>query len=131
MPHNWHKRSEFRTSADNWTWQICYYNRNKSDTSFNSFLATREQTWQKGVIKFSIDKVITILNSTDVNYLELGDKFKNINNDSIQSKLQQVSGGNLIRGWSKSQNRDRQRTKQRENSDRHGQVSKKPRFLSG
>ena len=32
---------KFRTEADNGTQQICYYNRNKTDTSVNSFLATR------------------------------------------------------------------------------------------
>ena len=49
---------KFRTQADNGTRQICYYNRNKSDTSFNSFLAIRKQTSQKGAIKFSVDKVM-------------------------------------------------------------------------
>ena len=33
---------KFRTSADTGTRKICYYNPNKSDTCFNSFLATRE-----------------------------------------------------------------------------------------
>ena len=79
---------EFRTQADNGIKQVCYYNRNKSDTSFNSFLATRKQTSQKGAIKFSIDKVITNLNSSDVSYIELGDELKNIDNDNFQSKLQ-------------------------------------------
>ena len=32
---------KFRTQADSETEQICYYNRNKKDTSFNCFLATR------------------------------------------------------------------------------------------
>ena len=79
---------EFRTQADNGIKQVCYYNRNKSDTSFNSFFATRKQTSQKGAIKFSIDKVITNLNSSDVSYIELGDELKNIDNDNFQSKLQ-------------------------------------------
>lgn len=43
----------FRTNADNGGKQVCYYNRNKTDTSFNSFLATREQTFQENDIKFS------------------------------------------------------------------------------
>ena len=34
----------FRAQADNGISQICYYNRNKSNTNFNSFLATRKQT---------------------------------------------------------------------------------------
>ena len=57
---------KFRTSADNGARQICYYNRNKSDTSFNSFFAIREQTSQKGTIKFSVDKVISNINNVDV-----------------------------------------------------------------
>ena len=65
----------------------CYYNRNKTDTSFNSFLATIEQTSQKGAIKFSIDKVITNINNSNVTYLELSDELKNTNNENIQSKL--------------------------------------------
>ena len=87
---------KFRTQADNGTRQICYYNRNKSDTSFNSFLATRKQTSQKGAIKFSIDKVIANTKSSNISYLELGDELKNINNDKIQSKLQQHGNGNTI-----------------------------------
>ena len=81
----------FRTQADNRTRQICYYNRNKTDTSFNSFWATREQTSQKGVNEFSIDKVITDTNNLDVTYSEIDDDLKGINNDNIQSKLQQLS----------------------------------------
>ena len=47
---------KFRTHADNDIKQVCYYNRNKTDTCFNSFLATREQTSQEEDIKFSILK---------------------------------------------------------------------------
>ena len=50
------RSGKFRTQADNSLKQLSYYNRNKSNTSFNSFLATRKQTSQKGEIKFSIDK---------------------------------------------------------------------------
>ena len=82
--------------SDNGIQRICYYNRNKSDTSFNSFLATRKQTSQKGAIKFSIDKVIANINSSGVSYLELGDELKNINNDNIQSKLKQLGNCNII-----------------------------------
>ena len=59
---------KFRTHANNGTKQICYYNRNKTDTSFNSFLAAREQTSQVSDIKFSIVKVIDSLNQKDVLY---------------------------------------------------------------
>ena len=59
---------KFRTQTDNGTEQICYYNRNKSDISFNSFLATGEQTSQTNEIKFSIVKVIDNTNRTNVLY---------------------------------------------------------------
>ena len=68
------------------------------DTSFNSFLARREETSQKGAIKFSIDKVITNINNSNVTYSELSNELKNINNDNIQSKLQQLSKGNITDG---------------------------------
>ena len=118
---------KFRTSADNETRQICYYNRIKSNTSFNSFLATREQTSQKGTTKFSTDKVISNINNADVNYLELGDKLKRINNDNnIEFKLERASGNSFIRGGSKSENRGQ--NKPRDYRYKHGRVSKKPGF---
>ena len=121
---------KFRTQTDNGTRQIRYYNRNKSDTSFNSFLAIRKQTSQKGAIKFSINKVISNLNSSDVSYLELGDELKNINNDNIQSKLQQLGNGNIISRGTRDKNGDGQSKRRKNTGDGHGRVSKKPRFLS-
>ena len=37
-------QAKFWTQADNGAQQICYYNRNKKDTCFNSFLTVRKQT---------------------------------------------------------------------------------------
>ena len=119
---------KFRTQADNSLRQICYYNRNKSDTSFNYFLTTREQTSQKGEIIFSIVKVINNINKSNVSYSELGDELNNFNNDNLQSKLQQLSESNIVRGKN-FQDRDGTKNKQRQYT-RHGRVSKKPRFLS-
>ena len=48
----------FRTQAESRTEQIFYYNRNKKDTCFNSFLAARKQTSSPFEINFSIVKVI-------------------------------------------------------------------------
>ena len=123
---------KFRTQADDGIKQVCYYNRNKSDTSFNSFLATRKQTSQKNAIKFSIDKVITNVNNSDVSYIEQGDELKNIDNDNFQSKLQQLSNGNTTsrRPTDKNRTRDRNKQQKRQNSG-HRRVSKKPRSLSG
>ena len=61
-------------------------------------MATREQTSQKGVIRFSIDKVITNINNSNVTHSDLSDKLKSINNDNIQSKLQQLSESDITRG---------------------------------
>ena len=123
---------KFRTQDDDGIKQVCYYNRNKSDTSFNSFLATRKQTSQKNAIKFSIDKVITNVNNSDVSYIEQGDELKNIDNDNFQPKLQQLSNGNTTsrRPADKDRTRDRNKQQKRQNSG-HRRVSKKPRFLSG
>ena len=35
---------KFRTQTDSGTEQICYYNRNKKDTTFNYFLGKRKET---------------------------------------------------------------------------------------
>ena len=50
--------ASFRTQADNKKEQICYYNRNKKDRTFNCFLALRKQTWITDKIIFSIENLI-------------------------------------------------------------------------
>ena len=95
---NDHGPVKFRTQADNGLRQICYYNRNKTDISFNSFLTSREQTSQKGEIEFSIVKVIDNINKSNISYSELGDELNNFNNGNIQSKLQQLSESNIVGG---------------------------------
>ena len=119
---------KLKTQADHGMQQICYYNGNKSDTSFNSFLATRKQTSKEGAIKFSIDKVMANINSSDVSYLELGDELKNLNSGNIQSKLQQLGDGNIISRRPANKDSSRQHKREDRNNG-HGRVSKKPRFL--
>ena len=65
---------KFRTCADSGTEQTCYYNRNKTDTSFNYFLAVREQTSQASEINFSVVKVIDNINKKDVIYSEVSNE---------------------------------------------------------
>ena len=122
---------KFRTQADNNIKQICYYSRNKSDTHSNSFLATRKQTLQND-IKFSINKIITSLNSSDVRYINLTNESKNVDNDTFQSKLQQLSGANNTGRTPADKNRtgDRNERGERQGTER-GRVSKNSRFLSG
>ena len=84
---------KFRTSADNGEEQICYFNKNKSDTHFTSFLANRTQTKP---IRFSIVKP----NS----YFELVNKsldfeFKSsLSNGESKRKLEQASRENFSNG---------------------------------
>ena len=103
---------KFRMQANNGTKQVCYYNRNKSNTSFNSFLVMRKQTSQKGAITFSIDKVITNLNNSNVSYIELGNELKKIDRDNFQSKLQQLGNGNTTIRRPANKNRVRDRNEQ-------------------
>ena len=56
---------KFMTHADSNQEQICYYNLNKRDTSFNSFLTMRKQTSTISEITFSIVKLIDKTNKTD------------------------------------------------------------------
>ena len=48
---------KFRTSADDGQEQTCYFNRNKSDMHFSSFVARRVQKKPTTAITFSIVKV--------------------------------------------------------------------------
>ena len=75
---------KFRTHADNGTKKNCYYNRNNTDTSFNSFLAAREQTSQVSDIKLSIVKVIDSLNQKDVLYSEVRSELSNLKNYNVR-----------------------------------------------
>ena len=53
------------TQADSNQEQICYYNPNRRDTSFNSFLTMRKQTSTISEITFSIVKLIDKTNKTN------------------------------------------------------------------
>ena len=63
--------AKFRTQADSDTEQICYYNRNKKDTSCNSFLALQKQTSSASKITFSITKVIAKTNRRTLYIVQL------------------------------------------------------------
>ena len=76
--------AKFRTQADNGTQQICYYNRNKTDTCFNSFLAVWKQTSSPFEINFSIVKVIDNINRQNVIYSEISDELSDFKNDNVQ-----------------------------------------------
>ena len=75
---------KFRTQADSGTEKICYYNRNKKDTSFNSFLATRKETSSPSEINFSIVKVIDNVNKRNVNF-DINDELSDFKNEHSTS----------------------------------------------
>ena len=99
---------KFRTQANSGTEQICYYNRNKKDTSFNSFLATRQETSSPSEINFSIVKVIDNVNKHDSINSDVSDKLRDFKNDIVQRTFQQ-------------------HIRRREYTS-HGQVSKMPKL---
>ena len=117
--------AECRTQADNNKEQICYYNRNKRNTSFNSFLAVRKQTSSTSEIIFSIVNLIDQTNRNNNIYFDLNDKLSDFENNNIQYNrpVQRVSEGDTIRETSTDRT-DRQQCRNDQ------QVSKKPRFLS-
>ena len=92
-------------------------------------MTTREQTSQEGEIKCSIVKVINNINKTNVTYSELDDELNSFKNDNIQSKLQRLSEGDVVR-TAIYKDGDGTKNKGQEYTG-HGRVSKKPRFLSG
>ena len=63
--------SNFRTTAESRTEQICYYNRNEKDKSFNRFLALRKQT-AGGNIIFEIKNIIEEKKPGDFAYYDDG-----------------------------------------------------------
>ena len=79
---------KFRTQADSGPEQICYYNRNKKDTSFNSFLATRKETSPPSEINFSIVKVIDNVNKHDSINSDISDELSDFKNDIVQRTIQ-------------------------------------------
>ena len=90
--------AKFTTQADSGTeQQICYYNRNKKDTCFNSFLAVRKETPSPFEINFSIVKVIDNTNGRNDICSETSHKLTDFKIDKIQSTIQQVSESDLIR----------------------------------
>ena len=87
-PINDLRRGKFRIQADNGQKQICYYNRGKSDTHFNSFLAKRKHTSPNNNISFSIVKILSKSNNLDVEYISLlHNELRNFCNGSSQNRL--------------------------------------------
>ena len=75
-------------------------------------------------INFSIVKVIDNLNRHNI-YSEISDELTDFKNDSVQRTVQLASESDFVRETTTSRTNGRRRE-----HTRHGQVSKKPRFLS-
>ena len=117
--------AKFRTKADSNKDQICYYNQNKSDTSFNFFLTLRKQTSSTSEIIFSIVNLIDKSSRNDNIYFEINHELSYFKNDNIQNKppIQRVNESNTVREI-RPDGTDRQICR---NDTR---FSKKSRFLS-
>ena len=66
--------AKFRTQAENNKEQICYYNGNKKDTSFNSFLAVTKRTSSTSKIIVSIVNLSGKTSRHDNIYFEINDE---------------------------------------------------------
>ena len=115
----------FRTQADSGKEQICYYNRNKKDASFSSFLATRKETLSPSEINFSIVKVIGNKNKHDSINSDVSDELSDFKNNIVQRTIQRASEDESV-----GKTATKQQHIQRPEYTGHGRVIKKPRFLS-
>ena len=90
---------KFRTSADNGQEQTCYFNRNKSDSHFNSYTAKRAFPDK---LVFSIVKVnsdFSLINKS----LEIEVKTNSFLNDRAKRQHQQVDRGDFSNGKKKQE----------------------------
>ena len=90
---------KFRTSADDGEEQTCYFNRNKSDTHFTSFVAKRIRN-DPSTITFSIVKVNS---SFDLVNKSLDIELKSsLSDGSVKRQFQQISRGDFNNGRPKT-----------------------------
>ena len=119
--------AKFRTEADSNQEQLCYYNRNKRDTSFNYFLAVRKQASTISDITFSIVKLIDKTNKNTNIYFEINNELSDFNNDNFKRPVQRISEGDN-RGDTCTNGK--QQGQERHSFRSNGRISKKPRILS-
>ena len=63
----------------------------KKDTSFNSFLAVKEETSSPVEINFSIVKLIDNINKQDSINFDVNDELSDFTNDNVQQRIQRAS----------------------------------------
>ena len=71
--------SKFRTKAESGTEQICYYNGNRRDKSFNRFLALKKVT-EEGSIIFEIKNLVLENKTGNFEYFNINDELEEFNN---------------------------------------------------
>ena len=117
--------AKFRTQADSNKEQICYYNRNKKDNNFNSFLAVRKQISSAIEIIFSVVNIIDKTNRKNSIYSDINDELSDFKNNNVQYKrsVRRISESGTV-GETRTDRTDRQQHR----NDRR--TSKKARFIS-
>ena len=106
--------SKFRNNAESGTEQICYYNRNQKDKSFNRFLALRKETANESII-FEIRNIVEETKTGSFDYYDINSELEEFNSGRFDD-----SRSNLKRPISELSRHD----------FRGGKVNrKKPRFL--
>ena len=108
--------SKYRTSAESYIRQICYYNRSKKDKLFNRLLSVRKQHAGDKII-FEIENIIEKTSNGDINYYKVTNELNEFNKN----------------GRSNYNRRGTKRTIQQPGSTditRRKRVNKKPRFLA-
>ena len=108
--------SKYRTSAESYIRQICYYNRSKKDKLFNRLLSVGKQHAGDKII-FEIENIIEKTSNGDINYYKVTNELNEFNKN----------------GRSNYNRRGTKRTIQQPGSTditRRKRVNKKPRFLA-
>ena len=118
---------KFRTSADNGQEQVCYFNKNKSDTHFTSYTS---KSISSETLLFSIVKVNSDFNLVNKS-LEIELKNSLLDGNS-KSKYQRVNREDLNNGKSDRSETSKPTLQQQRDGqlDEDGGVRIKPRFLS-
>ena len=94
---------KFRTDAQNALEQICYFNRNKSDSHFTSYVAKRVSPEN---LVFYISKLNLDFNNLDEHNKSLEIDLKNlVTNGSVKRQYQSINKGNTENGTESSSTR--------------------------
>ena len=95
---------KFRTNAESGTEQICYYNRNTKDKSFNRFLALRKQTTNESII-FEIKNIVEETKTGSFDCYDINNKLEEFNDGraddnrtTLKRSISELSSANIRGG---------------------------------